>query len=92
MHTAIEEHVRDAWPVLISREPEETNSSWRERVATAHVEAIELCGRLWHEHRMGDPILPGQAFASVPEEWSSAEDRVRVLEHQLDYITSRVPS
>lgn len=92
MQDAIGEHVREAWPVLIPREPDETRSSWRERVASAHSEAIEVRDRLWHEHRMGDPVLPGQAFRSVPEAWSTADDRVTVLEHQLEYIRSRLAS
>jgi hypothetical protein len=53
---------------------------------------MELCERLWHMHRMDEPIRPGQAFPSVPEDWSAAEDRVRVLEHQLEYIRSRLAS
>ena len=92
MQDAIGEHLRNAWPVLIPRDPDETHLSWRERVAAAHRQAIEVGERLWHEHGMGDPVLPGQAFRSVPEVWSTADDRVTVLEHQLEYIRSRLAS
>lgn len=85
---AVAEHLRTAWPILVPRERGETERDWRNRVVAAHAEALEERELLWRQHRMGEPIRPGQPFPVIPDEWADADKRVAVLEHQLAEIAS----
>lgn len=83
----VEDHLRDAWPVLVPRRENEAHAAWRGRVAILHGEAVEAVARLWEQHGMGHPIQPGASFPVNPPEYDIAEDRVAVLERQLQELT-----
>lgn len=86
----VEEHLRSAWPELLPRERDETHAEWRQRVAAAHGEAIEERERMWEELHMGRPIEPGSEFPVSSGEYGEADDRVKVLEHQLEQLLGKV--
>lgn len=82
-------HIRDAWPLLVPKEDGEDLGTWRQRIAVAHGEALEERERIWQEHGMGEPTLPGQPLPSIPDAWARADDRVQVLEQQMIAIDTR---
>lgn len=82
------EHLRQAWPELLERLPDEKRLDWRARVALAHTEAQEEEERLWQAHRLYDGVRPGEPIPLVPAEVAAAGERVAVLEHQLQSIAT----
>lgn len=68
---AVTEHLRTAWPILVPQEQGETVRQWHGRLAEAHAEALEKRELLWQQHRMGQPIQPGQPFPVIPEDWAA---------------------
>jgi len=82
----VEDHLSNAWPVLVPRGEGETRSAWRARVAIMHGQAVDESGQLWENHRMGEPVRPGQPFAQNPDEYDAVEERVQVLERQLQEL------
>lgn len=85
---AVAEHLRTAWPILVPKQHGETVREWRDRVVAAHSEALAEYELLWQQHRMGEPIQPGQAFPVIPDDWADADERIEVLEHQLAEMPS----
>lgn len=82
------EHLRNAWPVLVPRSEGETRSAWRARVAVMHGQAVDESRQLWENHRMGEPVQPGQPYPQNPDEYDAVEERVQVLERQLQELGS----
>lgn len=82
----IEDHLRDAWPILVPRGEGEARSVWRDRVALAHADAPRERERLWNKYGMGNPVLPGQPFPVITRDYARADERVQVLEWQLEQI------
>lgn len=84
----VEDHLREAWPILVPQEQGESRSAWRNRVAAAHSDALRERKALGSEHGMGNPIQPGQPFPVMTQDYVRADERVQVLEWQLDQIPS----
>lgn len=78
-----EEHLANAWPVLVQQEPGESVESWRERLVAeldqARAEDEVLSARLGA--RMA--VKPGEPYPVIEEADIAASQRVEVLEHQL---------
>lgn len=81
-----DDHLANAWPVVLPRFVDETDRQWHARVASAHAEALETRERLWERDGHDGPIPPGGAFPVDSDELSRAEDLVTVLEWQLTQI------
>jgi hypothetical protein len=80
------EHLRNAWPVMVPREPGERRDSWRERIAAAHDEALQERHRLEARDHLLEPTREGQPFPIISREFSAADERVTVLEWWLDKL------
>ncbi len=80
----IEDHLRDAWPILVPEEEGESRSAWRDRVVLAHANALQERERLWTEYGMGNPIEPGQPLPVMTQDYVRADERVQVLEWHLE--------
>jgi hypothetical protein len=85
---AIDEHLREAWPILVPKKDGESPAAWRTRVALLHEEAIQASAALWAEHRMDDGIRPGGSIPEIPRDWAMADERVQALDHQLQEMAA----
>lgn len=78
-----DEHLANAWPVLIPREPGETVESWCERLVAELDEARAEDGRLSSALAARMAVKSGEAYPVIGEADIAASQRVEVLEHQL---------
>ena len=62
----VEEHLRNAWPVLVARGEGQTRLAWRARVGIMHRQAVDESGQLGEKHRMSEPVQPGQRSLRTP--------------------------
>jgi hypothetical protein len=88
--TAVNTHLREAWPVLVPRLDGETHEQWRDRVAVEHAAALDARERAWDRNDMGRGIQPGERIPVTPDDYSAADTRAEVLEHQLTDLTERL--
>lgn len=82
--TAVADHLRTAWPILVARRAGEPADRWRNRVQDVLRAAVEDRDRLWNEYGLGKPLQPGHTVTILPPGYLRADDRVRVLEHQFE--------
>lgn len=85
-----EEHLRDAWPILVPRVEGETLEAWMGRISDRLVEASAREQALFDRDGLGFPIPPGGQFPTISAEYEAASDRVEILQHQLDEVRTRV--
>jgi hypothetical protein len=83
---AIHDHIETSWPRLFPRISGEALRDWRNRVATAHEDALLDRERMWREDGLGVLTPPGHPFPVLSERYRQADDRVEVLQWQLDQI------
>jgi hypothetical protein len=84
-HRAVHDHVESAWPRLLPRLSGEGVREWRNRVAAAHERALLDRERIWREDGMGVATPPGHPYPVLSERYRQADDRVEVLQWQLDH-------
>ncbi|WP_460796833.1 hypothetical protein [Nocardioides pacificus] len=78
-----DEHLRDAWPELVPQLESESADDWFSRVALAHGDAL---------HALSDlPTLrDSQPIPVITNEDMDADDRLQVLEHQLNTVQVKI--
>lgn len=79
-----DEHLRDAWPELVPRLEGESFEDWLDRIALEHSEALRAVAEPLRPLRDGQPI-PVMSAADM-----AADDRLEVLEHQLNAVQAKV--
>lgn len=82
----VDEHKRTAWPILVPRLPDESRQDWQFRVTRARQEALLLRERIVARDGLDRPTLPGEPFPLLRPDYADAEDRIVVLEWQLERI------
>jgi hypothetical protein len=88
--TAVDSHLREAWPVLNPRLDGEIHEQWRDRVAAEHAAAVDDRERAWDRNYMGRGVQLGVRIPVVPYDYSAADASLEVLKHQLDDLTERL--
>ena len=78
-----EEHLANAWPVLMPCEPGESTESWCERLVAELDEARAEDERLASALGARMAVKPGEPYPVITEADVAASQRVEVLEHQL---------
>lgn len=87
---SVDEHLQEAWPLLVERMDADTFDTYRARLEQAHAAAVEDVRRLEDAEDLR-PIPPGGEYPIVSQELGEAEDRLAVLQHQLTDVNRRWP-
>jgi predicted DNA-binding ribbon-helix-helix protein len=78
-----DEHLANAWPILVPREPGESVQSWRERLVTELDETRAKDERLSSALGERMAVKSGELYPANTENNVAASQRVEVPEHQL---------
>ncbi|MCD4533561.1 hypothetical protein LRP67_05655 [Nocardioides sp. cx-169] len=81
-----DEHLANAWPILVPREPGESVQSWRERLVTELDEARAKDEHLSSALGARMAVKPGEPYPAITDDDVAASQRVEVLEHQLAQV------
>lgn len=82
------QHLAEAWPVLVPRQPNESVGHWMDRTSDEYVAASQLETKLLERDGHGRGLQPGEKIPTISSDYAAAMDRVAVLEHQLEDIRS----
>lgn len=83
------QHLAEAWPVLVPRQPNESLGDWMARISDEYVAASQLETELFERDGHGRGLQPGEKIPTISSDYAAAMDRVAVLEHQLEDVRSR---
>ena len=78
-----EEHLANAWPILIPREADESLAQWRDRLVAALAQAQQDADPETSRLLAAMDVRPGQPYPVISDFDLRAEERVEVLQHQL---------
>ena len=84
-----EAHLREAWPILVPRQGDESYGSWLDRIALRHSEAVRAEDELYHQLGFDHPVEPGQPYPVITDEYAATGERVEVLKHQVDEVRAK---
>lgn len=85
-----EEHLREAWPVLVPRDVDEPYGDWLSRIALEHSKALQVEDHMRSLLGLDRPVEPGQPFPVITAEFADAGERVEVLEHQMNAVREKL--
>jgi len=85
-----QEHLREAWPILVPRNGDEPYGDWLNRIALEHSKAVQVEDRVYRHLGLDRPVEPGQPFPVITAEYAVAGERVEVLEHQMKTVRAKL--
>lgn len=85
-----QEHLAEAWPILVPRDGDEPHADWLTRVALQHSAAEQAEDELSRRLGLDRPVEPGQAFPVITPQYAAAGERVEVLEHQMSELRQKL--
>lgn len=85
-----QEHLREAWPILVPRAGDEPLGDWLNRIALEHSKAAQVEGRMRSDLGLDRPVEPGQPFPVITAEYADAGERVEVLERQMNAVRAKL--
>lgn len=85
-----QQHLGEAWPILVPRADDESLGDWLNRIALEHSEAMRVEDRIGSRLGLDRPVEPGQPYPVITAEYAAAGERVEVLEHQLDVVRAKL--
>jgi hypothetical protein len=85
-----QQHLRDAWPILVPRDGDEPYGDWLNRIALEHSKAVQVEDRIYSHLGLDRPVEPGQPFPVITAEYAAASERVEVLEHQMNAVRAKL--
>lgn len=89
-HEWREDHLHDAWPILVPRLDNEPYEEWMNRISIEHAEAAQVEQQIAEELGIYKPIPPGGRIPTLTNDYMRANDRVEVLQHQLDEVRRKI--